>query len=90
MTENTNTPFGKRCEILADLWLHYRNDENFADFIEYNDLGLPLAYSIDNNIIEATPRAEEFINEAFRLLLSGFELEDTGFENLDELLGREE
>jgi hypothetical protein len=80
------TSFSKRCEILADLWLNYKNDEQFQDFIEYNDLGLPLAYSIDNNIIEASPRAEEFIDEAFMILLAGLDAEDTGFESLDDLL----
>jgi len=89
MTNNT-TPFSIRCAILAELWLNYRNDDNFTDFVAYNDLGLPLAYSIDNNIIESTPRAEEFINEAFDLLLSGLEQEDTGFESLNDLFTLEQ
>ena len=86
MTENTETPFEKRCEILADLWLMYKDDETFADFIEYNDLGLPLAYAIDNDIIDKTDKASAFINEAWGLLLAGMSQEDTGFDGLNDLL----
>lgn len=81
------TSFGNKCEILGDLWLNYREDEEFKDFIEYNDIGLPLAYIIANQIVQTTPVAEKFINETFDLLLSGMGVEDTGFESLDDLFG---
>ncbi len=66
--------------------MEYRDDEEFADFIDYNDLALPLAYSISNGIIEASPIAEQYIEESWSLLLKGLELEDTGFESLLDLL----
>jgi hypothetical protein len=72
--------------ILADLWLNYRDDELFNDFVEYNDIGLPLAYIIANGIVDTSDIAERFINETFDLLLAGLDVDDTGFENLDELL----
>lgn len=80
------TPFYTKVAILAELWLNYRADEEFQDFIAYNDLGLPLAYAIDNEIVYATEAAMKFIEETFELLLSGFDVEDTGFECLDDLL----
>jgi len=83
------TTFENKASILADLWITYDKDENFADFMEYNDLGLPLAYSIANGIIEASDKAIGFVEEAFALLLSGLEQEDTGFETLDQLLSQE-
>ena len=74
--------------ILADLWMNFRDDEQFQDFIEYNDLGLPLAYAISNGIVKPTERSDSFIEETFVLLLAGLNIEeDTGFDNLDELLG---
>jgi hypothetical protein len=73
--------------ILADLWMNYRQDEEFQDFVEYNDIGLPLAYMIANNIVEANPLANKFVEETFDLLVSGLGIEDEGFENLDEMLG---
>ena len=84
----SDTEFTTKCEILAELWMNYRDDEEFLDFVEYNDLGLPLAYMIANNIVTNNDLASKFVEEAFDLLLSALGIdEDTGFENLDELLG---
>jgi hypothetical protein len=85
------TSFENKIAILADLWLNYRNDEEFLDFIEYNDLGLPLAYALDNSIVDATTAAKAFIDETFELLLDGLDIEDEedGFETLDDILGLE-
>jgi hypothetical protein len=82
------TPFETKCSILADLWMDYRGDEEFTDFLEYNDLGLPIAYAISNGIVKTLPMAESFINETFDLLLASLEIqEDAGFETLADLLG---
>jgi hypothetical protein len=86
MTETTTTPFSDKASILADLWLNYRNDTEFVDFIEYNDIGLPLAYAIANDIVKTTDLATKFIEETFDLLLGALEVEDTGFETLDDIL----
>jgi hypothetical protein len=67
--------------------MNYRTDEEFEDFIAYNDIALPLSYAITNKIVESTPIAESFINETWTLLLSGLEIEDTGFDSLDDVLG---
>jgi hypothetical protein len=82
----TTTTFENKCVILSDLWLNYRYDKEFADFIEYNDMGLPLAYTLSEGIVNGTDMSTKFIDETFDLLLSGLEIEDTGFESLDELL----
>lgn len=84
------TPFPQRCEFLGDLWSGYKNDSEFFDFFEYNDLGLPLAYLVSRDIVDSTPKAEKMINETWELLMSSFELTDTGFGSLDEVLGLEE
>jgi hypothetical protein len=86
MSETTTTPFSKKCEILGELWLAYRQDEELEDFIEYNDLGLPIAYAIANDIVKSTDMAKSFVEETFDLLIASMQLEDTGWENLDELL----
>lgn len=83
------TKFKTKCLILSDLWLNYRSDEQFEEFITYNDLGLPLAYAISEEIVVATDTAKQFVNEAFDLLLDGISAKDTGFENLDDVLEAE-
>ena len=85
---NETTTFENKCGILSQVWLDFRDDENFTDFMSYGDLGLPLAYAIDNGIVKNTPEAQNFIDEVFELLLGILGIdEDTGFDNLDELLG---
>jgi hypothetical protein len=86
MSEITTTPFSNQASILAELWMNHRGDEEFRDFVEYNDLGLPLAYAIAENVVSASDKAKLFIEETFDVLLAGLEIEDTGFETLDELL----
>lgn len=75
-----------RCRILADLWMDYRGEVEFEDFVQYNDLGLPLAYAISEGIVEKTDIATNFVNEAFDILLGALGIEDTGFNTLDDLL----
>jgi hypothetical protein len=81
-----STSYTDKCAILAEVWLNYRSDEEFQDFIEYNDLGLPLAYAIDSDIVKSTEMAQRFIEETFDLLLASLKVEDTGFDTLDALL----
>jgi hypothetical protein len=82
------TSIENKALILADLWMNFRADEQFEDFAEYNDLGLPLAYAVANSIVPMTDKAKSFIEETFDLLLAGLEVgEDTGFETLDDILG---
>lgn len=85
MSDNTETPFKTRCEILGTLWLEYSSDEDLADFVSYNDLGLPIAFAIAEDIVESNPVAEGYINETWSLLLAALEIEDIGFSKLDDL-----
>ena len=85
----TTTTYENKCLILSDIWLNYRNDTEFADFIEYNDLGLPLAYAIAEGIVDNTELATNFINETFDLLLAGMGItDDIGFETMEDLFGQ--
>lgn len=40
--ENKGTSFENRCNILSELWIEYRHEEDFKDFVSYNDLGLQI------------------------------------------------
>ena len=81
-----STPFSNQCDILADLWIQYKHEPDFEDFIEYNDLGLPLAYCIANGLVESTSEVERMVGETWNLLVTGLGTEDTGFESLSDLL----
>lgn len=81
------TNFLNKTSILAELWMNYRDDEGLQDFIEYNDLGLPLAYFLYNELVLPTKQSEMYIEETFSLLVAALDVEDIGFESLDEMLG---
>jgi len=78
--------FSNKTTILAELWMNYRDDEQLKDFIEYNDLGLPMAYLLMNELVLPTKQSEVYVNETYELLISSLGAEDLDFESLDELL----
>jgi hypothetical protein len=79
--------FQNKITILAELWMNYRDDEELQDFVEYNDLGLPLSYFLMNEIVLPTDQAEIYINETYDLLIASLTVEDKQWESLDEMLG---
>ena len=93
------TSFENKVGILAYLWLNYRDHEYWKDFIEYNDLGLPLAYMLDNQIVEIPVGEDDdeessngtfFIEETWNMFLGRAGVEDTGFDDIEEILGTDE
>jgi hypothetical protein len=73
--------------ILAELWMNYREDEELQDFIEYNDLGLPMAYLLMNEIVLPSEQSAIYINETYDLLVGALGIPDKEWESLDEMLG---
>ena len=72
------TDFSDKLEILSDLWMNYRNDGEFKDFIEYNDLGLPMAYIVNTKLAEITDAGIIYVEETFNLLCAALELDLDG------------
>jgi len=86
-SDNTGqTTFNDKCGILADLWMNYRYDVEFEEFVEYNDLGLPLSYLLSEGIVATTATATAFIDETFSLLLEALNVDDTGYDTLDDVI----
>lgn len=78
--------FENKCDILAELWLSYRSDVRFSDFVQYNDLGLPLGFLTSENLVQPSDLAKSMIEETYDLLLATLEMEDGDYETLDDLL----
>ena len=86
-----NTSFENKCSILSELWLNYRDDKDFQDFVKYNDIALPLSFIIAEGIVDNPGEmAESFVDETFSLLLKAVGIEDLGFETLDGILKKVE
>jgi hypothetical protein len=79
------TGFTSKCEILGHFWSSYRDEQDFKDFIEFNDLGLPLAYFVAENLCEVSDDGVRYINETFDLFIASLEIKDTGFTSLEDV-----
>jgi hypothetical protein len=82
--------FMTKAAIVSEIWTDYRDDEEFAKFVEYNDIGLPLAYFIVNELVTPTEQAEGYVEEAYHLLVYSLKIEDKDYANLDEMLAEAE
>ena len=80
------TNFDTKAAVLADLWINFRQEEQFKDFLEYNDIGLPLAYFVNTELVKPEDRAKMFIEETFNLLCAALEIDVDGeYENLNQM-----
>jgi hypothetical protein len=84
------TDFSNICIILAELYSDYKEDPGFVEFISFNDLGLPLAYLEKENLCNVTGDGEKYITETWQIFLASLNLDDQGFESLDEVLAAAE
>jgi len=79
------TDFDSKCRILGDFYSQYRDEKDFEDFMEFNDLGLPLAYFVSQNLCDVSDDGVRYINETFDLFIASLEIDDTGFTNLEDV-----
>jgi hypothetical protein len=79
------TSFENKCDILSELWMNYRFDKKFEDFVDYNDIGLPLAFLVSEDLVKPSALAKSMLEETFSLLVASLEVEDTGFDSLDDM-----
>lgn len=80
------TDIVNQANILGEFWISQRNEEQYEEFFAYFDLGLPLAYAYDNDMVEISPEAKEVISETFAGLLEIFGVPDLGYTDLSQLL----
>ena len=79
------TDFTNMCEILGSLYANYKEDEDLKDFIEFNDLGLPLAYFVSEGLAEVSDDGARYITETWQLFLASMDIQDTGWDSLDQI-----
>jgi hypothetical protein len=79
------TPSADKAAILSEFWMDFRDDEALKDFIEFNDMGLPLAFFVASGIVQESPMAETYIAETFDLFLIALEITEDEIEGLETL-----
>jgi len=80
------TDFSNVCDILGDLYANCKDDEEFKDFINYHNLGFPLAYFVREDLASVSDDGARYIKETWELFLASRDLEDVGFTDLDSVL----
>jgi len=74
-----------RAGVLGQLWMNYRDDKDFSEFIEYNDIGLPMAYFLAEGLVkELTPLGEQYIIETFDLFSTQLGLTEESYNLITE------
>ena len=77
------THFSNICGILGKLYQDHKEDNDFKDFIEFNDLGLPLAYFNSEGLAEISEDGKKYVLETWEIFLKALDIPDTGFEDVD-------
>jgi hypothetical protein len=77
-----------KAQILVEFINRYSDEEAFEEFFVYNDLGLPLAVAVFNDLCQLNDKGIIALDETFTMLLHelGVLESNTEFENLDEIL----
>jgi len=82
------TDFYIKCQILGQIYRDHR--EEYKDFIEFNDLGFPLAFFNAEGLALPSSDGMRYVEETWDLLLAELNLDDTGFDDLEHLFSSEQ
>lgn len=84
------TDFSSKVDILGRFKVLYQDTDSVRDFFEFNDIGIPLAYLASEGLCDISEDGKKYIAETWDLFLASLGVEDTGFEELDEVLMKAE
>jgi hypothetical protein len=79
------TDFSKQVEILGQFYMSARDNKEMSEFIEFNDIGLPLAYLASEGLCDISDDGKKYVAETWDLLLVSLGVIDTGFDSLDDI-----
>jgi hypothetical protein len=78
--------YADKTGLLGQLWIDYRDDENFSLFMEYNDIGLPLSYVVAEGLVpELTQLGEDYVDETLEMFFKLLEISEQEVEMLDKI-----
>ena len=80
------TDFSKKVEILGQFYSNYRDQkDDLSEFIDFNDIGLPLAYLSAEGLCEISDDGAKYVAETWDLFIATIGIPDIGFESLSHL-----
>jgi hypothetical protein len=77
----------RKIAVLADLYLNYRDENQFKEFADYNDIGLPLAHLVQQRLCTMTKEAEIYVDETYDLLITVMGVDpELDYQTIDDML----
>ena len=77
----------RKIGVLADLYLNYRDEDQFKEFADYNDIGLPIAHLVHTGLVTMNKEGEIYIEETYDLLISAMGVDPEGnYETIEDML----
>lgn len=82
----------QKSKLIAEFVVEYNGEEEYEDFFSYNDLGVPLAVSIANNLVDKlTEEGAKIIEETWTYLCTELEIDPSmEYEGIEDLLDLDE
>jgi hypothetical protein len=78
--------FADKTGILGQLWIDFREDVNFSAFMDYNDIGVPMAYYVAEGLVTSlTPLGEQYVEESIDMMFKLLEITEAEVDELDEI-----
>jgi membrane-anchored protein YejM (alkaline phosphatase superfamily) len=75
-----------KCQIIEEFAKKCMDEKIHADFITYNDLGVPLAISVNSEMADLKNNGQEIIDETYSLMCELLEVDaNKDYANLDDL-----
>lgn len=78
------------CGILGELYTNYKDSKEFRSFVEFNDLGLPLAFlTSEGLIVELSDDGRRYVIDTFDMFIGSLKVDHEDIMEgmtLDELL----
>jgi hypothetical protein len=88
MSRRNKMDFGKKVDILADLGVWYKDDENLSTFIWTHDLGIPAAILLRAGGVEAlSEKGIGWVEIAWEALCDRLKVDPDGvYDDIDSML----
>ena len=78
--------FADKTGILGQLWIDFRDDDNFSAFMDYNDIGVPMAYYLAEGLVTSlTPLGEQYVEESIDMMFKLLEITEAEVDGLEEI-----
>lgn len=83
------TGFSEKCSIMGALWVNYRQDlqdnDGWREFLDYADIGLPLAYILSTDVAKPNKESVRYINETWEVFCQLLDIDpEYKYNNLSE------